>query len=79
MVLFCISPHLLLIVMVRWAFMIINPVVDVPSVPKPTAQQEVPSLKPAYSHQHATHESDQAGYLQRLETLDSGFTCDRAC
>jgi hypothetical protein len=53
MALFCISPHLL-IVMVGWAFMVINPDVDVPSVPKPTAQQEVPSLKLAYSHQHAS-------------------------
>lgn len=54
MTLFCISPNLLT-VMVGWAFMIINPDVDVPSVPKPTAQQEVPSLKLAYSHQHASH------------------------
>jgi len=58
--------------------MIINPGVDVLSVPKPTAQQEVPSLQLAYSHQHASHEIDRARYLQRLQTLDSGFTCDRA-
>lgn len=44
MTLFCISPHLL-IAMVEWAVKIINPGVDVPSVPKPIAQQEVPSLK----------------------------------
>ena len=57
--------------------MIINPGVDVPSVPKPTVQQEVPSLKLTYSHQHASR-IDQARYLQRLQTLDSGFTRDRA-
>ena len=57
--------------------MVINPDVDVPSVPKPTAQQEVPSLKLAYSRQHASR-IDQARYLQWLQTLDSSFTCDRA-
>ena len=41
--------------------MVINPDVDVPSVPKPTVQQEVPSLKLAYSHQHASQDLIKKG------------------
>jgi hypothetical protein len=49
--------------------MIINPVVDVPSAPKPTAQREVPSSKLAYSHQHASHESIKQGIYSGCRLL----------
>jgi hypothetical protein len=55
--------------MIGWAFMLINPGVDVPSAPKPTAQQEVPSLKLAYSHQHASHELIKQGIYNGCRLL----------
>lgn len=48
---------------------IINPGVDVLSVPKPTAQQEVPSLKLAYSHQHASQELIKQGIYSGCRLL----------
>ena len=51
------------------AFMVINPGVDVLSVSRPTAQQEAPSSKLTYSHQHGSHESIKQGIYSGCKLL----------